>query len=185
MDSPPCLGVCEGLWGMLCAWQRTWLSTCWRNSHRPWWSCCEFPSLSRYWQIPFLNTDLFILVKSASQELVSIIPSSVWFPKQQESLLSDGNKLMFYSCFQHWNFIVSRVYAPLLIGEKMSNREWTSFFFVGLFWAKKLSWYMDILRQLFRSMVGADGWCIHYDKPSRSCTIHNGMLTFSLCYGWC
>ncbi|KAH9576776.1 hypothetical protein CY35_01G181400 [Sphagnum magellanicum] len=26
---------------------------------------------------------------------------------------------------------------------------------------------------LFRSMVGADGWCIHYDKPSRSCTIHN------------
>jgi Fe-S-cluster containining protein len=28
---------------------------------------------------------------------------------------------------------------------------------------------------LFRSMVGADGWCIHYDKPSRSCTIHNGM----------
>ncbi len=97
------------------------------------------------------------------------------FPNSSSLCSSDGNKLMFSSCFQHWNFIVSRVYAPLLIVEKMSNREWTSFFFVALFWAKKLSWYMDILRQLFRSMVGADGWCIHYDKPSRSCTIHNGM----------
>ena len=26
---------------------------------------------------------------------------------------------------------------------------------------------------LYRSMVGPDGWCINYDKPSRSCKIHH------------
>ncbi|KAG0570499.1 hypothetical protein KC19_6G167000 [Ceratodon purpureus] len=25
---------------------------------------------------------------------------------------------------------------------------------------------------LYRSMVGPDGWCINFDKPTRSCKIH-------------
>lgn len=30
----------------------------------------------------------------------------------------------------------------------------------------------------YRSMVGADGWCINYDKPSRSCKIHDDRPRF-------
>ncbi|KAK1300837.1 hypothetical protein QJS10_CPB13g01731 [Acorus calamus] len=28
--------------------------------------------------------------------------------------------------------------------------------------------------RLYRSMVGPDGWCIHYDQPSRTCSIYQG-----------
>ncbi|KAH7844236.1 hypothetical protein Vadar_025882 [Vaccinium darrowii] len=27
--------------------------------------------------------------------------------------------------------------------------------------------------ELYRSLVGADGWCIHYDKSSRTCSIYS------------
>lgn len=32
--------------------------------------------------------------------------------------------------------------------------------------------------QLYRSMIGPDGWCIHYEKTTRKCSIYPGDYSF-------
>lgn len=43
--------------------------------------------------------------------------------------------------------------------------------------------YVDFSSQLFNSLVGSDGWCIHFDKSTRKCSIYAGETCFLSCLG--
>lgn len=47
---------------------------------------------------------------------------------------------------------------------------------------QKLSdfWFWLCCFQLYRSMVGPDGWCIHFEKSTRKCSIYEGKAIQSL-----
>lgn len=38
--------------------------------------------------------------------------------------------------------------------------------------------YVDYLFQQYKSLIGEDGWCIHYDKSLRKCSIYAGECIF-------
>jgi hypothetical protein len=79
-----------------------------------------FPDIDRFHSSTLIDS---FLCNQLHKNWYVLYQAVYGFPNSRSLCSNDGNKLMFSSCFQHWNFIVSRVYAPLLIVEKMNNRE--------------------------------------------------------------